>query len=114
MRAVAFSWPGGQHPRAGSQTSSAPAGTKHPLGGFAGSATRIQDGISWRAAKRPSTDTGGEALTAFPGPRRPLEEIGLLAERWRPDRTLVCLLVRACLEEKTHEIAGRSFVAAGP
>src|SRR5215470_15547181 len=44
--------------------SPAHAGTKQPLGGLAGSATRIQDGIMWRTGKRPSTDTLWEALTA--------------------------------------------------
>jgi len=33
-------------------------------------------------------------------------EIGALAEQWRPYRTWGCLLLRAWLEEETHEIAG--------
>lgn len=58
----------------------------------------------------------GRAIAlAYGMDRRPsAEEIAALAERWRPYRTWVCLLLRAWLEEKTHEIAGRSFVTAGP
>jgi len=58
----------------------------------------------------------GRAIALAYGVDRPpsAEEIAVLAGWWRPCRTWVCLLLRAWLEEKTHEIAGRSFVTAGP
>ncbi len=37
-----------------------------------------------------------------------VEELGGLAQAWRPYRTWVCLLLRAELEDETHEIAGRA------
>lgn len=37
-----------------------------------------------------------------------VEELNGLAQAWRPYRTWVCLLLRAELEDETHEIAGRA------
>ncbi len=51
---------------------------------------------------------GPDALPGGPDAPSGEAELAALADAWRPYRTWVCLLLRARLEEETHEIAGRA------